>query len=273
MEYSPEMTSSITYRDASIRFRESGSGDPVILLHGYLESLDIWGSFMEELARDYRVIAVDLPGHGASGIFTSIDTMAVMADSVKHVLDYLEIGRAVIVGHSMGGYATLAFEEIFPEITLGYVLFHSHALADPEEKKLNRDREMELVRQGKKMQFINVNIPNAFASDNLEILAGEVERARNIALKTPDQGIICALEGMKNRPDRRHVLRGSVVPILIVAGRKDNYIPFEVYEQHFGLGRDTDTLILESSGHMGFIEEMDASLQAISRFLRKVYDV
>ena len=265
------MINTINYRDAIIRFSDTGKGDPVILLHGYLESLEIWGGFAEDLARHYRVIAVDLPGHGASGIFSTIDTMAVMADAVKHVLEHLGIGRAVLVGHSMGGYAVLAFEEIYPEITLGYVLFHSHALADNEEKKLNRDREISLVKEGKKMQIIKVNIPNAFASDNLQRLSAEVEKATEIARNTTDHGMICALEGMKTRPDRQHVLKESVVPVLIVAGSKDNYIPFAVYRQHFRLASKTDTLVLEHSGHMGFIEQKERSLEGILTFLDRIY--
>jgi len=265
------LTQAIKYHDAKICFRDSGKGDPVILMHGYLESLDIWGSFADDLAEYYRVIAVDLPGHGGSEIFSTIDTMAVMADAVKHVLDHLEIGRAVMIGHSMGGYATLAFEEIFPEITLGYVLFHSHALADNDEKKIARDREISLVKAGKKSQFININIPNAFAGENLETFKAEVDRAREIALNTPDRGIICALDGMKTRPERKHVMRETTVPVLIIAGMNDNYIPIQVYEEHFKLASDTSTLILEHSGHMGFIEERQKSLQGVLTFLDRIY--
>lgn len=265
------MISTIEYKDAFIRYTDDGTGDPVVLLHGYLESLEIWDGFSEELSADYRVICVDLPGHGRSGIFSTIDTMAIMADTVKHVLDFLGIGRAVIIGHSMGGYAALAFEDFYPENTIGFGLFHAHALPDPEDKKINRDREIELVKAGKKQQFINVNIPNAFANDNLEKFADQIERARQIALATSDDGIIHALEGMKARPDRRDVLRVSTDPVLIIAGRKDNYIPFEVYEQHFDLAPHTDVVILENSGHMGFIEERQKSLEGVRHFLKKIY--
>lgn len=265
------MIKTIKYQDADIRFDDSGEGDPVILLHGYLESLEIWGSFAYDLAGHYRVIAVDLPGHGASEIFSTIDSMAVMADSVRHVLDHLHIGRAVMIGHSMGGYATLAFEEIFPEMTLGYVLFHSHALADTDEKKSNRDREKLLIEDGKKSHFININIPNAFSPENLETFSDEVERAKIIAFNTPDQGILCALDGMKTRPDRQHVMRGTSVPVMIVAGMKDNYIPFHINEDHFKLAPDTEILVLEHSGHMGFIEEREKSSHAVLAFLDKIY--
>ena len=101
--------------------------------------------FADELSEEYRVICIDLPGHGRSGVFSAIDTMAIMADAVKHVLDFLGIGRAVIIGHSMGGYATLAFEDFYPKVTIGFGLFHSHALAHTKDKKVNRDREIALV--------------------------------------------------------------------------------------------------------------------------------
>jgi pimeloyl-ACP methyl ester carboxylesterase len=265
------MISSINYHDANLRYSDLGSGDPVVLIHGYLESLEIWNGFAEKLAESYRVISVDLPGHGQSGIFSSMNTMAVMADSVKAILNHLSIGRAVIIGHSMGGYATLALADIFPEITIGFCLFHSHALPDPEEKKLNRDREAVLVKEGKKSQFINLNIPNAFAGDNHAALSEKIEWAKKMAMETPDRGIILALEGMKARPDRRDVLNNTIQPVLIVAGKKDFYIPFNVYEEHFNLASQTDVLILENSGHMGFIEEQDKAIDGVLKFLNKIY--
>ena len=148
------MISSVNYHGANLRFSDLGKGDPVVLIHGYLESLEIWNGFAEKLAKKYRVVSVDLPGHSESGIYSSMNTMAVMADSVKAVLDHLSIGRAAIIGHSMGGYATLALADIFPEMIVGFCLFHSHALPDTEEKKLNRDRESLLVKEGKKSQTI-----------------------------------------------------------------------------------------------------------------------
>jgi pimeloyl-ACP methyl ester carboxylesterase len=265
------MTGTIKFKDASLFFRDEGKGDAVVLLHGYLESSGIWNGFGELLAKQYRVISMDLPGHGKSSPVCENQTIEIMADTVNAVLDHLEIGRAVIIGHSMGGYVTLAFAEIFPEKTPGYCLFHSHALADSEEKKMNREREIELVRSGKKSLIVNVNIPRTFAIDNLDKMAAEVERAKQIALGTKDYGIICALHGMKSRPDRQRVLRESSVPVMIVAGRKDNNIPFPVYEQHFSLAKHTEVMILENSGHMGFLEEMDKSLKGIAGFLKKIF--
>jgi pimeloyl-ACP methyl ester carboxylesterase len=265
------MISTVEYKNTFLRYSDEGTGNVVVLLHGYLESLEIWNGFGDVLSSDYRVICPDLPGHGRSGVWSALDTMAIMADAVKHVLDFLGIGRAVVIGHSMGGYAALAFEDFYPEVTIGFGLFHSHARPDPEDKKLNRDREIELVRAGKKQQFININIPNAFASENHSMFKERIDWAKKIALATPDEGIIQALEGMKARPDRRDVLKASADPVLVIAGRKDHYIPFEIYEEHFHLARNTDVLILENSGHMGFIEEKQKSLEGVRKFLGKIY--
>jgi pimeloyl-ACP methyl ester carboxylesterase len=266
------MISTVSYHGANLRYSELGKGNPVVLIHGYLESLEIWNGFAEKLAKKYRVISVDLPGHGQSGIYSSINTMAVMADAVKSIMDHLSIGRAVIIGHSMGGYVTLALADIFPEMIVGFCLFHSHALPDSEDKKLNRDRETLLVKEGKKSQFINLNIQNAFAPDHHESFSKQIDRAREIAEGTSDEGIIRALEGMKARPDRRDVLKNSVEPVMIIAGGKDFYIPSNVYEEHFTLARKTSVLVLENSGHMGFIEEQEKSLEGVLKFLDELYN-
>lgn len=265
------MTGTTRFKEADLFYSDKGEGYPVMLLHGYLESTDIWGDFEDELSKSHRVISMDLPGHGKSTPVCEQQTVEIMADAVMAVLDKLEVGRAVIIGHSMGGYVTLSFAELFPEKTSGYCLFHSHSLADSEEKKLNRDREIDLVRSGKKSLIVNTNIPRAFADDNLIRLGNDIEKAKKIAMATRDEGIICALNGMKSRPERKRVLVESNVPVMIIAGKKDNYIPFSLYQQHFNLAKQTDVLILENSGHMGFIEEKEKSLKGIRKFLDKIY--
>jgi pimeloyl-ACP methyl ester carboxylesterase len=265
------MDETVKFKNYNLHYRDEGHGNVVVMLHGYLESMNIWGSFKDELSRYYRVVTIDLPGFGKSDTVCATHTMEIMADGVELILNHLNIGRAVIVGHSMGGYVTLAFTEIFPEKTAGYCLFHSHGFADSEEKKTLREREIELVESGKKMQIFKINIPRAFANDNLHRFSDEVKRSGEIALSTAENGIVCALKGMKVRPDRRKVLMESSVPVLIIAGRKDNYIPFSIYEQHFDLAPKTDILILENSGHMGFIEEKEKSLEGVMKFLNKVY--
>jgi pimeloyl-ACP methyl ester carboxylesterase len=176
-----------------------GEGIPIVLLHGYLESLHIWDDFAALLQNHCRVIRMDLPGHGKSGIVAGIHTMEIMAESVIAILDALSVDTFFLAGHSMGGYVALAVAESNIKRLRGFCLIHSTPFSDTEEKKTNRDREIKLVQHGKKDRIINVNIPKGFADDNLEKFRIEVEKAKLIAYETSEEGIISALEGMKQR--------------------------------------------------------------------------
>src|ERR1044071_7202110 len=111
---------------AKVRYADTGKGRVVVLLHGFLESLEVWfgNGFAQELAQHFRVIAIDLPGHGKSDCVGYVHRMERMADVVKGVMDELGLRRYAMVGHSMGGYVALAFAERYKENLCGLCLFH-----------------------------------------------------------------------------------------------------------------------------------------------------
>jgi len=249
------MEKQVRFKGVDVNYSDRGEGACVLLLHGYLENSEIWEGFSHLIQQKYRVIIPDLPGHGKSGTWGEIHSMDDLAGSVKAVMDAEGLEKVFLIGHSMGGYVVMAFAELFPNRLLAYSLFHSTCFADNEEKKSNRDREISLVLCGKKRQIILVNIPKAFSSDNVDLLPTEVERARRIALNNSDKGIVALLQGMKARPDRTEVLKNQKLPLLLVGGMKDNYIPVQVFERLVALAPHATVLRLEESGHMGFIEE------------------
>ena len=259
------------YKGIDIRFNLYGSHEnPALLLfHGYLESLEIWEEFIPLLLDDYYVIAMDLPGHGKSGVFSSVHRMDDLAESAYFLISSLGIKKVHLAGHSMGGYVALAFREDFYYSSMSCVLFHSTCYSDTPEKKENRKREIELVKNGKKDIIINTNIPRAFADDNLEKFRSKVERAKKIAGDSDNQGIIALLNGMKERPDRSILLKDDNIPVLVIAGKKDNYIPFEVAEGLIEHGTNIELAVLENSGHMGFIEEREKAAMILKAFLNK----
>ncbi|MEN8228020.1 MAG: alpha/beta hydrolase [Bacteroidota bacterium] len=257
------MQKKINYKDVEVVYSDVGEGPCILFLHGYLESGGVWEGFAELFRDRFRVLIMDLPGHGKSGTWGSIHSMEELAESLYALLEAEKIGKIFLVGHSMGGYVTMAFAEKYPESLMGYSLFHSTCFADSEEKKVNRDREISLVQCRKKRQIINVNIPKGFADDNVERLKSEVDRVRNLALGNPDNGIVAILNGMRQRPDRTHVLKDPQIPVLLIGGMKDNYIPKEVFEMLVDLAPHARVLRLKESGHMGFIEEPEAAARAI----------
>jgi pimeloyl-ACP methyl ester carboxylesterase len=149
----------------------------------------------------------------------------------------------------------------------GISLFHSTPFADTDEKRSNRDREIALIREGKKDILFNTNIPKGFATENLEKLDHEVARAKAIGAQNQEEGIIALLEGMKNRPDRQGLIKETGLPILFILGKKDNYIPYDIMYNVAQRSTTGEILTLENSGHMGFIEEPEACLRKLSDFV------
>jgi pimeloyl-ACP methyl ester carboxylesterase len=254
------------FRDIDVYYTDQGEGTAIILVHGYLESAEIWKDFIPLLTGRFRVICPDLPGHGRSGTWGNEHSMEDLAGSVRAVAAVANIDRFVLVGHSLGGYVTMAFTGLYPERLLGYSLFHSTCFADTAEKKENRDREISLVLCGKKRQIVNVNIPKAFSYDNVQKLRKAVAAARAIALQSPDEGIVAMLNGMKARADRSGILQNPDLPLLLIGGMKDNYIPVEVFERLVQMAPHARCLRLADSGHMGFMEEPEASARALAEF-------
>ncbi len=255
----------------SVNYKVQGEGNKVLfLLHGYLESLDIWDDFADQLAEDYKVIRMDIPGHGNSEVLRDEHDMDLLADAVKHVTDEEQVNRCTMVGHSLGGYVTLAFLANYPEKLEAFSLFHSHPFADSEQVRANRQREIDLVERGRKKVIINTNIPKAFSNDNLEKYKEKVEWARQIALNTPGEGIIANLEAMMNRPDRSELVKNTDKPFLLIAGVKDNYINYEQVIPKIELPGKGVLVTLENSGHIGFIEEKENALHVVRDFIMKL---
>jgi pimeloyl-ACP methyl ester carboxylesterase len=188
------------------------------------------------------------------------------ADMVHHVLHELKIRKAVLVGHSMGGYIALAFAELYPDNMKALVLLNSTSRADSDERKINRDRAIIAVKQNYST-FVRMSIANLFSEDNRERLAEQIEHVKLEALKTPLQGIVAALEGMKIRKDREVILHFAPYPIHLVLGKKDGVL---VYDDNIDQIEGTSVeLTTFPDGHMSHIENEKDLLKVLLDFLKK----
>ena len=241
----------------------------VVLLHGYLESSLVWEDFVPLLYKEVRVITLDLPGHGISQVLGECHSMEFLADTVKAMLDTLGVERCTLVGHSMGGYVALAFCEKYPERLDGVVLLSSTPNADSEEKKLNREREIALVKSGKKELLTHTAPQAGFAADNRRAMKDYIDDLVEIIHLTEDSGIVALLNGMIGRKDQNDMLRQSAVRQLFILGRKDEYITPAIAEVMVEAHPQAKVAWLEKSGHMGFIEEPTLCAEAILEFVGK----
>ncbi len=264
------MIKTLTFKNAPVRVSDQGKGRALVFLHGFLETLDIWQEFSKELSQKYRVICIDLPGHGKTGCLGYVHSMDLMAECVHAVLKQLRIKKSVIIGHSMGGYVAMAYAEFYPENVKGVCLFHSSAAADNELKKKDRDRVIKLVKQSKQDLVKNL-IPGLFTSENKKIYSIEIKQLIKTARKISKQGIIAALEGMKERTEREIILRFSTYPVLFIIGKQDPVIPHEVILEQAKLPRNATIQYLDNVAHMGFIEAKEETKEMVFMFAKTAF--
>lgn len=264
------MDTFLTFNSGKIFYKDNGNGPVIALVHGYLETSEIWAGFATRLSENFRVITVDLPGHGKSDSFGDIHTMEFMAGMLSKLFENLETGKLFLVGHSLGGYVTLAFADLYPEMLSGYCLFHSQPFADTPETVEKREKEIGLAREGRKDLFCQANVTRMFSSANLGKFSPELMKSRDIASAIPGEAIIAVLKGMINRPSRIKVLESGIVPCLWVLGAQDNYISCEAVRAKVHLPGNAQVMVLNNSGHMGFIEEEERSLRVITDFVNGV---
>jgi pimeloyl-ACP methyl ester carboxylesterase len=260
----------VHFKGKKIFYYDEGAGNVIVLIHGYLESADVWKDFSKKLADKFRIITVDLPGHGDSDIYEETHSMELLADALEGLLTTVGIEKAFLVGHSLGGYVALAFLEHFPERLLGYCLFHSQPFADTLESLQKREREIRIVQAGKKFLMYPDNVRRMFADNNILKFSDRLNVSKEIASRIPAEGIIAVLKGMMARPSRLSVMEQGKVPCLWILGSMDNYISCEPIQKKVNLPANAKVVILENSGHLGFIEEEVKSAEIISDFLSDI---
>jgi 3-oxoadipate enol-lactonase len=256
-----------TRNGVTLACRDEGTGSPLVLIHGFCGSSAYWQKVIPELAKQYRVIAPDLRGHGESSAPDETCTMERLADDLVHLLDELSLPRVIMFGHSLGGYVTLAFAEKYPDKLSGFGLIHSTAFPDSTEGKANREKGMESIREHGIEPFIKALVPKLFAPEHVETMPEEVRLVKTIGLATDPMGAVHTLQGMRDRADRNHVLKNTSLPVLLVAGERDQIIPpertFSVEAPH--VSRE----LIRSAGHMSMLETPDELIDVIRRFLEK----
>lgn len=255
----------LEFQSGEISYKVEGQGPCIVLLHGFLGSKKLMKPIAEKLSSKFMVVRIDLPGHGKSSVFSEVHTMTFMAESVKAVLDHLKVEKAHLIGHSMGGYVSLAFCKLFPERVMAMTLLNSTVYADSAERKKERDRAIKLA-EGHKIKYITAVIPNWFYERTGHKANERILKVVKLAAKTPREGIQAALRGMKDRTDLSAVFAKVMFPVQIVSGKSDFVIPFEQTEQISALNPKCRLDALNECGHMGFIEAKDECLKALYSF-------
>lgn len=249
-----------------LHYTITGKGPQLVLLHGFCEDSRVWKEIAPVLSEKYTVVSIDLPGFGRSAV--TLPDLGIWADKVWAVFEKEQISEACLLGHSMGGYVTLAFAEKYAGKLSGIGLFHSSAVADDEDKKQGREKNISFVKKNGIKPFVKQLVPGLFAPG---ASPEKVQQALAVAEDCAAEGIIAALEAMKNRPDRTTVLSGAAFPVLFLSGAKDALIPVERMSAQAAMTNVSQFSLLADSGHMGMLEEPVRSAEVIKDFLQLVF--
>ncbi len=240
------------------------SGEPVVLLHGFLESAAVWQAFIPELSTAYQLVIPDLFGHGKTPGFGAIHHMEKMAEALGKIMDTLGIASAKFIGHSMGGYVSLAFLERYPERVSGILLLNSSPFADSAARLKERDQVIKIVQKHKEI-MVKSGVNRLFSLDNRALFKDRIENLIAQALKMETASIIATTKGMQQRPDRTFVLKNYRGDKWIFAGQKDALIPCEALEE---AALETGACLYKfPGGHMTYIEDQVEVIRGVQCFL------
>ncbi|MBI2731229.1 MAG: alpha/beta hydrolase [Sphingobacteriales bacterium] len=268
------MKKQIEVNQVMVHYTVTGSGKAVLFIHGFGEDGEVWKDQADFLKDYFTVIIPDLPGSGQSKVDnwklvlgTNNLTVEWLSDCIKAVLDAEQITACSIIGHSMGGYVTLAFAEKYPSRLHKFGLFHSTAYADNEEKIKARRKGIEFIKEYGAYAFLKQSIPNffgaKFSAEHPEEIEAMIEKGKIFSAES----LIQYYEAMIARPDRTTVLKTFPAPVLFIIGMEDKPVsPQDSLEQSHMPAKSMVT-IFENSGHMGMKEEKELSNKALFKFL------
>ncbi len=251
----------------NLSYNVRGNGPAVMLVHGFGEDGSVWENQMEAFPNNKLIIPY-LPGCGESEMIEAM-SMDGLAAALKEII-YTELSggeKCILIGHSMGGYITLAFVEKYLGLVSGFGLFHSSAYADSEEKIATRKKGIEFIKSNGAAAFLKTSIPNLYAPKTKTQMPWLIEQHIKASERFMDAALISYYESMMQRPDRTHILKNTQLPVLFILGRHDTAVPLQDGLQQAHMPELSYIHILEDSGHMGMIEEIKESNRLLQNFI------
>lgn len=253
--------------DSGLAYKQVGRGVPVVFLHGFCGSKAYWSSIEAALKSQVEAYYVDLPGHGDSRTFlkTSIEEYIELLHTWKK-----EVGldQFILIGHSLGGYIALAYAEKYTQDLLGYALVHSTAFPDSEEGKEGRDAGIKKIESEGMTAFIDGLVPKLFDKEFSQNHSEVLYHAKKIGAGTNSDQAIAFLKAMKNRHDRRDVLKKGEIPHLLVAGENDGVIPS--YKTFISESPNATEKLVKNSAHMSMYESPEVLSETVIQWIQQL---
>ncbi len=253
-----------------IFYRKTGDGPAIVLLHGFPDNGEIWSDIAGQLAEHYTVLVPDLPGSGRSPLKgpTSLNEMAI---GIEEIMSFEEIEKAVLIGHSMGGYTAAAFARLFPARIAGLSFVHSFAATDDEQKTKLRKKTISLLKNSGKKVFVGQMTSNLFAPSFLVKHPEQVRSKEELGMRMETEAMINFYEGMIGRDDNREVIQNVKCPVQWVIGRQDNVTNYKNIMKECHLSTVNFVTLYGNCGHMSMVEQPDMLVKDLKTFIEYCY--
>jgi pimeloyl-ACP methyl ester carboxylesterase len=251
-----------------LHFFEKGQGHPLLLLHGFCESGEMWHYLADSLSTQYRVICPDLPGFGNSALTHPIQSLEEVAEQLEGWMQAKQIQNPIVMGHSLGGYVALALLERMGNRIKAIGLLHSTAFGDDLDKKEMRNRTLTFLKKHGAAKFVTSFVPQLFPDHRRIELAEAMAQAIEDGKRSGLEGLLAYTVAMRDRKDRLGVLQQFAGPKLLLAGTLDGSVKIEssrAQQEAF-----THYIELEGVGHLGMVEEKEKTLAVVQDFVREV---
>ncbi len=260
----------LSYRHQQVAYRVCGTGHPLILLHGFGEDGNIWEQQVATLQESNRIYVPDLPGTGLSASALAAEsewTIEKFAHVIKEIALNEHLSTFTLLGHSMGGYITLAFAEAYPDMLQGFGLIHSSAYADNKEKIASRNKGIDFINEHGAVKFLEQMIPGLYGDQFKQLHGEEISRHVESMKEISDESLNSYYKAMMVRPDRTHILSEAQKPVLFIIGAEDKTVNLSDSLAQSHLPEESHVTLLENSAHMGMREETMKTTAAIKAYL------
>jgi len=257
---------------SNLNYEEAGNrnGLPVLFLHGFPFSHEMWKGQIEAVSMKYRAIAYDIKGHGLSDIGDGQYTIEGHVDDLFAFMDYLHLERTVIVGLSMGGYIALRALERYQDRFIAAALCDTKSEADPPEAKLRRFSGMVEVKKSGSQQFADTFLKSVFAHESFTTKPEAVDLIRRIISRTPPLSIAGTLLALAARTDTSGVLPNIKIPVLIMVGALDQTTPPSLSQAMHERIKSSELHIVPDAAHMSNLENPGVFNGALLSFLDRL---
>jgi len=253
-----------------IAYTDQGKGTPILFVHGYPLSRAMWDPQVKGLSSNFRVITLDLRGHGESEAPLWFYTVEMFADDIRALLDHLSIDQVVLAGFSMGGYVTFAFYRKYRNRVKALILADTRPQADSPEGKQGRFKTAQTAHKQGAGVIADAMLPKLLTPQSIQSRNDLVQNVRKIITGTPVAGIAGDLMAMAERPDSVPLLSEITCPTLILVGEQDGLTPPADAKLMAEKIKKSQLETIPAAAHLSNLEQPDHFNKAVGKFLGSV---